>query len=62
MYKKLCCYCLKVSMTTDHVATGEWQCTHCGRDITHIPAVLYEDEFSKEYLTTLVSYKKEASV
>ncbi|GEN34013.1 hypothetical protein [Aneurinibacillus danicus] len=59
MYKKLCCYCLKVSVSADYLMAGDWQCTHCGHDITGVPAIPYQEEFSKDYLMKLVTYKKE---
>ncbi|GED17538.1 hypothetical protein [Aneurinibacillus migulanus] len=59
MHKKLCCHCLKISVSADYLIPGEWQCTHCGRDITDIPAIPYHEEFSKEYLMRLTTYKQE---
>ncbi|HHX51765.1 MAG TPA: hypothetical protein GX711_10040 [Clostridia bacterium] len=37
MYGKICPYCGGKSFSA---ARGIWECPYCGRDISHIPAVL----------------------
>ncbi|PYE57933.1 hypothetical protein DFP93_12740 [Aneurinibacillus soli] len=55
MKKKMCCFCLQISLGFEG---GEWICPSCGKDITPLAFVEENQEFTSEYIQSIMVYKE----
>ncbi|WP_096201693.1 hypothetical protein [Bacillus sp. FJAT-45350] len=57
MLKKVCCSCLHLSFSPAY-DKHNWNCPHCGKDISKVPELAEEAEIDEEYLKLVIECRK----
>ncbi|MEB1806717.1 MAG: hypothetical protein LPK26_05405 [Bacillaceae bacterium] len=57
--KKLCCFCLKISISSLYDDKEKWICPHCKREIIDIPSIPVDQDLDTNYVDKIMKKREE---